>query len=80
MKTITILTLLTVTLLTSGELEKEIRYLGSDGKTEQHQIICTDGTSGIVSIDLATREMSVDGENLGRATFQRIIKNICKQK
>ena len=78
MKTITILILLTVTLLTAGELEKEIRYLGSDGKTEQHQIICTDGTSGIVSIDLATREMSIDGENLGRITFSTIIEKICK--
>jgi len=77
MKTITILTLLTVTLLTAGELEKEIRYLGSDGKTEQHQIICTDGTSGIVSIDLATREMSVDGENLGRVTFGVVVERIC---
>ena len=77
MKIITILTLLTVTLLTAGELEKEIRYLGNDGITETHKIVCQDGRSGIVSIDNATKEMSVEGKNLGRVTFKVAIKKIC---
>ncbi len=77
MKTITILTLLSVTLLTAGELEKEIQYIDNDGTTEIHKIICQDGRSGIVSIDLATREMSVDGENLGRVTFGVVVEKVC---
>ena len=50
MKTI-ITTLLTLTLLQAGELEKEIQYLGNDGTTEIHQVVCRNGKSGIVFID-----------------------------
>jgi hypothetical protein len=77
MKTITIITLLTLTLLQAGELEKEIKYLGNDGTTETHEVVCHNGKSGIVSIDNATREMSVEGENLGKVTFKVAVEKVC---
>jgi hypothetical protein len=77
MKRITIISLLTLTLLQAGELEKEIKYLGNDGTHETHQIICKNGQSGIVSIDNATREMSVEGENLGKVTFKVAVEKVC---
>ena len=77
MKTITIISILTLTLLQAGELEKEIKYLGNDGTTETHEVVCHDGKSGIVSIDNATGEMSVGSSNLGRVTFKVAIKLIC---
>ena len=77
MKTTTIITLLTLTLLQAGELEKEIKYLGNDGTTQTHEVVCRDGRSGIVSIDNATREMSVGSTNLGRVTFKVAVELIC---
>ena len=77
MKTTTIITLLTLTLLQAGELEKEIKYLGNDGTKETHEVVCRDGRSGIVSIDNATREMSVGSTNLGRVTFKVAVELIC---
>ena len=77
MKTTTIITLLTLTLLQAGELEKEIKYLGNDGTTETHEVVCRDGRSGIVSIDNATREMNVGSTNLGRVTFKVAVELIC---
>ena len=77
MKTITIITLLTLTLLQAGELEKEIKYLGNDGTKETHEVVCRDGRSGIVSIDNATREMSIGSTNLGRVTFKVAVELIC---
>ena len=77
MKTTTIITLLTLTLLQAGELEKEIKYLGNDGTKETHEVVCRDGRSGIVSIDNATREMSIGSTNLGRVTFKVAVELIC---
>lgn len=78
MKTTTIITLLTLTLLQAGELEKEIKYLGNDGTTQTHEVVCRDGRSGIVSIDNATKEMSVGSTNLGKVTFKVAVKKICQ--
>lgn len=78
MKTAIILTLLTLTLLTAGELEKEIQYLDNDGTTERHRIVCHNGQSGIVSIDNATKEMSVGSTNLGKVTFRAAVELICR--
>ncbi len=78
MKTITIILLLTLTLLFAGELEKEIEYLGNDGTTETHKIVCLNGESGIVSIDNATKEMSVGSANLGKVTFRVAVELVCQ--
>ena len=78
MKTITIIALLTLTLLHAEELEKEIQYLGNDGTTETHKIVCLNGKSDIVSIDNATKEMSVGSTNLGKATFRVAVEKICQ--
>ena len=77
MKTTIIITLLTLTLLQAGELEKEIKYLGNDGTKETHEVVCRDGRSGIVSIDNATKEMSVGSTNLGKVTFKVAVELIC---
>ena len=77
MKTATIITLLTLTLLHAEELEKEIQYLGNDGTTETHRVVCVNGKSDIVSIDNVSKEMSVGSENLGRVTFSVAVKKIC---
>ncbi len=76
--TMTLLAISLASTLQAGELEKEIQYIDNDGTTETHKIICQDGRSGIVSIDLATREMSVEGENLGRVTFAVVVEKICR--
>ena len=78
MKTITIIVLLALTLLQAGELEKEIKYLGNDGTAETHKVVCLNGKSGIVSIDNATKEMSVGSTNLGKATFRVAVEKICQ--
>ena len=78
MKTIIVISLLTLTLLHAVELEKEIQYLGNDGKTETHKIVCLNGKSGIVSIGNATKEMSVGSTNLGKVTFKVAVEKICQ--
>lgn len=78
MKTTIIITLLTLTLLQAGELEKEIQYLGNDGTTETHKVVCLNGKSGIVSIDNTTKEMSVGSINLGKVTFRMAVEKICR--
>jgi len=76
MKSILLLTLF-ATLIFGQELEKEIQYIGNDGKTITHKIICKNGKSGIVSIDNATQEMSIGSQNLGKVTFSVAVKLIC---
>lgn len=78
MKTIIIISLLTLTLLHTGELEKEIEYLGNDGTAETHKIVCLNGKSGIVSIDNTTKEMNVGSTNLGKVTFRVVVEKICR--
>ena len=77
MKKITIISLLTLTLLQAGELEKEIQYIGNDGKKTTHKIVCKNGKSGIVSIDNATQEMSIGSQNLGKVTFSVAVEKVC---
>lgn len=78
MKTIKTILLLGLTLLHAEELEKEIRYIGNDGKISTHQVVCHNGNSGMVTIDLQTKEMSVDSVNIGKATFKDAAERICR--
>lgn len=79
MKTATLLSLLTLTLLNAQELEQEIRYIGNDGTKETHEVICLNGNSGIVTINNSTKEMTINATNtnLGKVTFGEAAKLIC---
>ena len=78
MKKITIITLLTLTLLNAEELEKEIRYLGNDGTTESHEIICTNNNSAVITIDNNTKEISIGTRNIGKTSINAAVQEICR--
>ena len=78
MKKITIISLLALTLLNAGELEKEIKYLGNDGVKESHEIVCINGNSAIITIDNNTKEISIGTNNIGKTSINIAVKKICR--
>ncbi len=82
MKTTTIITLLTLTLLQAGELEKEIKYLGNDGTETKNQIICANGNKAFVYSNNTTREIRVKvnnlSKNLGKVTLNEVVERVCQ--
>ena len=69
--------LMILSILQAAEPEKDIRYIGDDGKTTTYKIVCDDGRSGTVSVNDTTKEMSIGSENLGRVTMDVVVKRIC---
>jgi len=76
--TIFLLAISLTSILQAGELEKEIQYIGNDGTVETHKIICKNDKTGTVTIDTTTREMTYNGENLGRVSFDVVVEKVCK--
>ncbi len=65
-------------LVFAEKLEKSLEFVGNDGKKTSIKIVCNNGKEGMVYIDNATKEMTINDKNEGKLTIPQAIEKICK--